>query len=55
MENVNLFKSVHTFCPSGSNDSPCIWTHPRFMPPAFSEWIAYSAFCSCGAAKKSFD
>jgi hypothetical protein len=42
-----------TFWPAGSSDSPCICTQPRFMPPAFGEWMAYSAFCSFGEAKKS--
>lgn len=37
-----------TLWPWGSRASPCIDTHPRFLPPAFSEWIAYSALCSAG-------
>ena len=49
------WKSEHTFCPSGSSDSPCICTQPRFIPPAFSEWMAYSAFCSFGLLKNSRD
>ena len=46
---------VLTFWPSGSRDSPAILTQPRLMPPALSEWIAYSAFCSSGDLKNSLD
>jgi hypothetical protein len=48
-------KGQSTLVPSGSRASPCIETQPRFMPPAFSEWILNSSFCSLGEAKKSFD
>jgi len=44
-----------TFCPDGSSDSPCIDTQPRFIPPAFSEWMAKSDFASRGWAKNSRD
>ena len=44
-----------TFCPSGSRDSPAIFTQPRLMPPALSEWIAYSALWFSGELKNSLD
>ena len=43
------------FCPSGSRDSPAIFTQPRLMPPALAEWIANSDLCSSVLLKKSFD
>jgi len=35
-----LKASLGSLGPSGSSDSPCIPTQPRFMPPALLEWIA---------------
>jgi hypothetical protein len=55
----NLLKVIGlrgaTFWPSGSRDSPAIFTQPRLMPPALDEWIAYSALCSSDELKNSLD